>query len=166
MIHRLRILASALFLGSFGADAAESHCRPDEATLFSCRTASGKIISVCAPRELSATAGYLQYRYGAKGAPELIYPPTRDALRDILESGTLMYAGGGGAYLRFKRDDYGYVVYTALGRGWGSRAGVAVEKGRRLVGDVRCKGSAVSEIGPDLFTRAGLAEAIEGFELP
>jgi hypothetical protein len=160
------IVAVSLSLGSLGAGATESHCQRDEATLFSCRAANGKIISVCGSRQLSATEGYLQYRYGAKGAPELIYPPTKDARREILESGTLMYSGGGGAYLRFKRDDYGYVVYTASGRGWGSRAGVAVEKDGRLAADVRCKGSAVSEIGPDLFANAGVPADRLGFDLP
>ena len=77
-----------------------------------------------------------------------------------------MYAGGGGAYLRFSNGQVSYVVYTAIGRGFGTADGVAVEKAGKLVANVKCVGTSTSEMGPDFFNKAGLPEDDEEFDLP
>jgi hypothetical protein len=52
-----------------------SHCGPSEAIIFSCRIkGSTKIVSLCASKQLSKEAGYLQYRFGRPGAVELTFP--------------------------------------------------------------------------------------------
>ena len=68
--------------------------------------------------------------------------------------------------MRFKRDTFAYVVYTAIGRGWGEKAGVAVEKDNKLQANLVCNKPVQSELGPDFFDQAGLAEDQAGFELP
>lgn len=52
-------------------------CRAGEVDYFSCETASQKIVSVCgniANGEIN-NESWLQYRFGKKGAIELLYPP-------------------------------------------------------------------------------------------
>lgn len=142
-----------------------SHCSADEQTLFTCSTGS-KTVSVCATANLSADAGSVQYRFGPPGAPELVYPPTTADWRTLTRGAVLTFAGGGGAYLAFTSGPYRYVVYTAIGRGWGEKAGVAVEKNGKRVASLPCKGKEVSELGPDLFAKAGIAEDTAGFDLP
>jgi len=50
--------------------AGELHCQADEQIIFSCSFGK-KMVSVCASNDFSVNKGYLQYRFGLKGAPEL-----------------------------------------------------------------------------------------------
>jgi hypothetical protein len=147
------------------AETVASHCSPHEQTLFNCSTKQ-KAVSVCATQDLSAVAGSIQYRYGRLGAPELVYPTPATGWRQLVYGGALTLAGGGGAYIAFVNGSYRYVVYTAIGRGWGEKAGVVVEKSSKRVVSLPCKSKEESELGPDLFTKAGLSEDTAGFDLP
>src|ERR1700683_2916905 len=112
---------------STAANAASTLCLANEDTIFSCR-AGKKVISVCASKDLTAEHGYLQYRFGAPAKVELTIPGDQPGPPNTSAgSRTLVFSGGGGAYLRFKSGDYDYVVYTAIGRGWGVKDGVAIE---------------------------------------
>jgi hypothetical protein len=146
------------------AETVASHCSAHEQTLFNCGTGS-KTVSVCATLDLSAAAGSVQYRFGPVGAPELVYPPAA-GWRAQTRGAVLTFAGGGGAYLAFTNGPYRYVVYTAIGRGWGEKAGVAVEKSGKRMASLPCKGKETSELGPDLFVKAGIAEDTAGFDPP
>jgi hypothetical protein len=148
------------------ANAASTLCLTNEDTIFSC-SAGKKVISVCASKDLTAEHGYLQYRFGAPAKVELTIPgdrpvpPTNSAV-----SRTLVFSGGGGAYLRFKSGDYDYVVYTAIGRGWGVKDGVAIEKNGKPLTHISCKDVPISKMGEELFTKAGLKEDTKDFDLP
>ena len=142
-----------------------THCSVQEQTLFSCSTGS-KVVSVCASSDLSTTAGSLQYRFGRTGEPELLYPKSAADWRKLTSGAVLTFAGGGGAYLAFTNGPFRYVVYTAIGQGWGQKAGVAVEKNGKRVASLPCKSKETSELGPDLFAKAGIAEDTKGFDLP
>lgn len=164
------ILAAALFavaplLAAASEAATASHCAADEQTLFACSTGR-KLLSVCATAELSRDAGAVQYRFGAPGHGPFVLPAADAGWRATVRGGGLMFSGGGGAYLAFANPPYRYVVYSAIGRGWGSRAGVVVEKGGRRIANLPCVGATASALGPDLFERAGIAEDPLGFELP
>lgn len=164
---RSLMLASILVVCARAEASGQTHCSADEATVFSCRTVNRKLLSVCASPVLSAGSGFVQYRFGKAGSPELLLPErTSTRVAGEIGAGTMSYSGGGGAFLRFRHASHAYVVYTAIGRGWGSRAGVVVERQGRAVAEVRCAGEAVSEIGPDLFTRAGLPDDVDGFDPP
>ena len=158
-------VACALAPRPCAADTAASHCSAHEQTLFNCSTGN-KVVSVCATPDLSADGGSVQYRYGRPGAPELVYPTTAAGWRKVTHSGVLTLAGGGGAYLAFTNGPYRYVVYTAIGQGWGEKAGVVVEKNGKRAASLPCKGKETSELGPDLFTKAGIPEDTAGFDLP
>ena len=161
------VTAALLLLLVSQATAAESgsHCAATEQTLFSCSTGR-KVVSVCGTPDLSATSGFVQYRFGTVGSPELIYPPTSADWREVTRAGVLTFGGGGGAYLAFLKTPYRYFVYTAIGRGWGSKAGVVVEKNGKRIDRLRCKEKETSELGPDLFSQSGISEDTVGFEVP
>jgi hypothetical protein len=146
--------------------AAPSLCLTGEVNVFSCG-AGKKVISVCASKDAAADHGYLQYRFGSPKKVELAIPadksvpPARSAI-----AGNLSFSGGGGAYLRFKTGDYEYVVYTAIGKGWGEKDGVAIEQNGKRRSHISCTDEPESKMGPDFFTQAGLSEDTGDFELP
>ena len=147
------------------ASAQHAACAAAERTLFGC-SSGAKTIAICASAALSATSGSLQYRFGRPGSPELAYPAAGADWRAATRAGSLMFSGGGGAYLAFTNERYRYIVYSASGRGWGNKAGVVVERAGKRIASVACKGPVASEIGPSLFSVAGI-EAAEGeFDLP
>lgn len=144
------------------AAAADASLCPDALrTVFSCRSGT-KTISVCA----SADARLLQYRFGTPSATELVLPSTNDGTHGSIQAGRLSFSGGGGATLAFTAGAYRYTVYTAVGSGWGSKAGVVVDKHERRIASLRCSAAVYSELGPQLFDEAGLAADPRAFELP
>jgi len=179
MLHMTpaRLAVAALVLAAAPAQGADAKlaprgakvaalCQAGESILFSC-SAGKKVLSVCASRTLGATEGYIQYRFGLVGAtPEMQVPETRRHPSGTLRADTLSFSGGGGAYLRFARGDFSYVVYTGVGKGWGEKAGVSVEKDRQPLANVKCSGPYLSELGPDLFQAAAIPADGGGFTLP
>jgi hypothetical protein len=140
-----------------------SHCRAGERVVFSCTMASGKVASLCRPRHDAKT---LQYRFGHPGeVPELLFPTSPAAAEDHFRSGTLLYSGGGGAWLAFDNDGYSYFVYTAIGKGW-QKEGVSVRRGDDAVANLRCRGPVSSELGPALFDELNVPAAADEFEVP
>jgi hypothetical protein len=55
---------------------ADTHCTNTEKVVFSCSFGK-KMVSICASSDLSASAGYMQYRFGAKDKVELQYPQSQ-----------------------------------------------------------------------------------------
>jgi hypothetical protein len=162
----------AILIALFGAlsicaAAAPTLCQSTEINAFSCG-AGKKVISVCASKDATADRGYLQYRFGTAKQVELAVPadhstpPSKSAI-----AGNLMFSGGGGAYLRFKTGEYEYDVYTAIGRGWGTKDGVAIERNGKRLGHVACTDAPDSILGADFFAKTGLMSEDPGeFDLP
>jgi hypothetical protein len=147
------------------AESVASHCTVREQTWFTC-PAGAKIVSVCATRGPSGDVRSVQYRYGPAAAAEISYPRAGTDWRAATRAGVLTFSGGGGAYLTFTRPPYRYVVYTAIGRGWGEKAGVVVERSGRRIASLPCTAKETSKLGPDVFGEAGIAEDAAGFDLP
>ena len=154
------------------AKASFSLCTSQETVVFSCGTGA-KVVSVCASPGASRTGGYVQYRFGVPGAPEITLPATRVSPSQASTGATETYSGGGSAWLRFQQGGYGYVVYAGIGR-WGSRgetrdvAGVVVEQPRAANMNMKCVGKITSLLGPDWFGEMGIQRKTpdESFELP
>lgn len=148
------------------AGTASAFCAAGEEVVFGCSVGPQHTVALCGSGDLSKSGGRLQYREGASGADaRLAWPPDGTAPSQAFRSGTLMYSGGGGAFLRFDRDGRTYTVFTGIGRGW-EKAGVLVRAKGETVEHLPCDGSEVSRIGPELFARAGIPEDGQGFEIP
>ncbi|MER0215141.1 MAG: hypothetical protein DU481_02865 [Nitrosomonas sp.] len=147
--------------------AGESHCQADEQIIFSCSFGK-KMVSVCASNDFSASKGYLQYRFGLKSAPELVFPDLTKAApaASYVQARTLMFAGGGGGYLRFINGQHHYIVYSAIGKGWGAKDGVAVEKSGQLVANLECRDVPVSKLSEEFFNHASLPADRDEFQIP
>lgn len=154
-------------MASGSAWTAESLCREHEQVIFSC-SLDKKMVSVCASTNFSASSGYLQYRFGQKNALELAFPALAGTTRSLqhIQARTLMFSGGGGGYLRFINGQYHYIVYTAIGKGWGTKDGVAVEKNTRLIVNLECRDIPVSRISEEFLSRAGLPVDSQEFRIP
>ena len=147
--------------------AAESHCHPHEQIIFSCSLGK-KTVSVCASNDFSANSGYLQYRFGQQSTPELVFPVLTEStpVSQFVQARTLMFAGGGGGYLRFINGPYNYIVYTAIGKGWGAKDGVAVEKNNQLIVNLECRDVPITKLSEEFFTHAGLLIDQNEFLIP
>jgi hypothetical protein len=171
MKRKMKTIACALTgiftMLSVYANAAPTLCQPAEVNVFSCG-AGKKVISVCAFKDASADHGYLQYRFGAPKQVEVAVPDDRSTPSSKSAiAGNLVFSGGGGAYLRFKTGEYEYVVYTAIGKGWGAKDGVAIDRNGKRRGHVACTDVPDSILGLDFFTRLGLRTEDPGdFDLP
>jgi hypothetical protein len=80
-IVSLRLLAVCALtlapLSAFSADMKRSHCTAEETVYFSCSTGK-KLLSYCGSGTISATSGYLQYRFGTPDKLEITVPATKD----------------------------------------------------------------------------------------
>ncbi len=125
------------------------------------------MFSVCASNYFAASSGYLQYRFGQKDALEMAFPDLTEAAlaSQSIQARTLMFAGGGG-YLRFINGLHHYIVYTAIGKGWGAKDGVAVEKNNQLIANLECQDIPVSKLSEEFFTRTGLSADQNEFQIP
>lgn len=161
----LAVTAAALAVDASSAPAAlRTLCASEQSTLFSCSTGAN-LVSVCSSTDLSASAGTLQYRFG-RPSKFLVHPAEGVDWRTLTYAGTWTFSGGGGAWLAFAKKPYRYTVYTAVGHGWRTKAGVMVEQGGQRVAHLRCRAAPRSDLGPALFERAGLADEGDTFTLP
>jgi hypothetical protein len=146
------------------AHPAATFCKPAETVIFECR-AGAKLVSVCATKEA------LQYRFGKPEAPELKLPDPPSAPSKAATGETVAFSGGGGAWLRFHKGDYAYVVYTGIGK-WGphgeprTKDGVAVERAGKLVSNVKCSVEPTSLLGAEWYEKVGITSKGEEFEFP
>jgi hypothetical protein len=150
-----------------------SFCTPLEEVVFACR-AGAKLVSVCASKGASRSQGYLQYRFGK--------PDSRDPMELMLHEGqplpgkaasgeSVPFAGGGGAWLRFTKAPFAYVVYSGIGK-WGPKGettekqGVVVERGGKVIANIKCSGKLTTLLGPDWLERAGIQSHGTDFNFP
>jgi hypothetical protein len=165
-LHRLLLIAALLLYTPAHAAAAPagpapaSFCVAAETVVFTCRTGS-KLVSVCASRNLSPTAGYVQYRFGKPGGPlEIAVPEGEVHPRKAAYGANDMYSGGGASWLRFRKGTHAYVVYSGVGR-WGAKGatmakqGLAVENNGKVIAHLKCTGNSSGELGPQWFEKAG-----------
>lgn len=122
---------------SYGALPKKTHCKPDETIVFSCPSGT-RIISVCASKNLSQTDGYIEYRYGKFKALEINFPPLERRAQQYVQARRLMFAKGGGVYLRFNNAPFSYNVYSAFVGGEGPKEGVLVQKNDRDITRHQC----------------------------
>jgi hypothetical protein len=128
-----------------------SHCAPEEQVVFSCATTNSKVISLCSSSPLTSSDGYLQYRFGPADKLELVYPAIKEHPSKHFQFGMQGYAGGGSAFLKFMNGEYTYVLFDALIKGEGEKAGVVVSKSGKRIAYLQCKGTWQQQIGSSQF---------------
>ncbi len=152
------------------AEPASATCAAGEETAFACKIA-GKQVAVCFAA--SEAGGWLQYRFGRVGQkPDMLLPAHPVAATAAAEGRVERYSGGGASWLRFKRADHAYVVYTGIGR-WGAKgetveqAGVVVEKNGKQIASLYCDDLPKSSLDADWYSRVGVhADDESQFEIP
>ncbi len=150
-----------------------SHCTAAEMVVFACRTGT-KLVSICADPASAPKKGYMQYRFGKLGDRETldINWPENGLPPSVMSTGDAdAFSGGGAAWLRIRKGDYAYVVYSGIGR-WGPngqtqvKEGVLVERGAKVITSLKCTQPATSELGPAWFGQVGIQSRGEIFDLP
>jgi hypothetical protein len=137
--RNLKGISTALcVLFAVNAHAAESLCQENEVVMFSCRIGS-KIVSLCSSRDVSATSGYIQYRFGRPGRkPELTYPQAGVKPTDAFSYYYDGYAKGSTHQLTFTNGLYSYTLYSERHVFEWSGSGVVVEEIDKQVANLRC----------------------------
>ena len=150
-----------------------SFCSPSETIVFACR-AGAKLVSVCASNDAGRNKGYLQYRFGkpnSRDPLELMLPEAWMLPAKAAAGETVAFAGGGGAWLRFTKSPFSYVVYTGIGK-WGPKGetaekqGIVVERGGKVIAKLKCADEPISELGPDWFDKVGITSGGQEFLFP
>jgi len=149
--------AFGLTSASVGAPAAPpTLCLTGEEPVLSCGVAGGKVLSLCARGEA------LQYRFGRKGAPEMVWPTQMQPAAGRFFLSTTTYAGGGEERIRFSAGGFDYVVFSRMIAGeWnadGTRGkffdeGVVVLKGGKVVGKKLCVTEPQMTAFPKMYDR-------------
>jgi hypothetical protein len=171
---QIRGLAQTVLVAciSTTAWAANSHCQKQEVEVFNCAVAQ-KTLSVCASADYSSKHGYLQYRFGVAGKPELTLP--RDRWRGAATEARAETFGNGGqtGYLRFWNGPTAYVVFHGnlrSGSDWKDTAGVAVENRGKRTALLQCAGAPSSKLLDARYLRDTLGfmdnSEAPGFDFP
>jgi hypothetical protein len=136
-----------------------SLCAADERVYFSCQAGNvSKRIALCGQVKGAADGvrGFLQYRFGTREHPEMVYPGSRDESLDKFTYG--------GAYqklgrmeskeVRFHNGSFDYTVYTmsyplgdAESDAYAHEAGVRVARGGKEVATLKCSGEPQEALG-------------------
>jgi hypothetical protein len=116
-------------------------CYPHEEIYFSCPVGD-KIISVCASENISPKDGFVQYRFGHPGKPELEYPA--ESYPPMNKFSISNFHGGNisSIHLKFKVGKYTYVVYQS------ATSGVYVIRNGRTVRNLLCDAGHYRQISP------------------
>ena len=87
-------------------------CRQDEQVLFHCPVQGGrKLVSLCGSTHLTATEGYLQYRFGPARKIELEFPRQRDDSQKQFRYAHYMRYQVDRSEVSFQRDNYTYTLF-------------------------------------------------------
>lgn len=150
-----------------------SFCTPTETVVFACRTGA-KMASVCASKDTGPKA-YLQYRFGKLDGSEpleQVLPEGGQVAAARAATGeSVPFSGGGGAWLRFRKGQFTYTVYTGIGN-WGpkgekrTKAGLHIEHAGKPLATLKCQEEPISLLGPDWFEKAGVKPGKEEFDFP
>lgn len=140
------------------ADARPSLCQPHEIAMFSCAIGS-KIASLCASPDIGPSQGRLAYRFGRKGAIELIHPEAPMPPDQAFSTAVVGDGGFAGDIVRFSRGETRYTLYSIIVKGKGDSDGILVSRAGRRLADLKCKDFALGTDAWKLLYRAKLPKA-------
>jgi hypothetical protein len=137
------LLAALLAAPAAHAAGAQGLCRADETCYFSCQIrGSAKLLSLCG-KDLGEPrgSGYLQYRFGRRSRPELVFPGETEGSAAVFLFSDYMRAGVSRSEVRFVSAGAEYTVFDYF-EDEARRSGVRVVTGasqRREV-ELDCSG--------------------------
>ncbi|MFC0667515.1 hypothetical protein ACFSKY_13270 [Azotobacter chroococcum] len=88
-------------------------CASQEDIYFSCHLMGGKIVSVCASKDTTATTGYVQYRYGLPASLEMIFPKEITPPKGVFKFVNASEGSVNKDILKFKNGGYTYIVHQS-----------------------------------------------------
>ena len=167
------LVSAAKVIDAEAAASQKSFCTPAETVVFACRTGA-KMVSVCASRDAGPGKGYVQYRFGRPDSTEpleLTLPEGQLVPPKAATGESVAFSGGGGAWLRFRKGQLAYTIYTGIGN-WGPKGekrvkeGLFVERAGKPVASLKCVDKPISLLGPDWFEKVGIKDNNEDFDFP
>lgn len=109
-------------------------CKPEEDIVFSCLLVKKKIVSLCASKDASDTAGYMQYRFGRDTSSiELEYPQKKTLAKEFFKHYSFAFPKGGAAAVSFRVGLYRYSLYSTVSAFGYNGSGVIVNRGRDAI---------------------------------
>jgi hypothetical protein len=119
----------------------ETMCYPHEEIYFSCPIGR-KIVSVCAAGNISPKNGYVQYRFGRPGKPELEFPAEPGPPMDWFSITDFLGGSVNSTHLKFNSSGYDYVIYQS------ATSGVYVKKNGKTIVNLSCGDGYYQQISP------------------
>ena len=150
-----------------GEQEAAALCLDKKSVVFACKTTDNRLVAVCGTTDNPR----MTFHTMTAGKKDTLLSLPRNATDSKSVSvGSMMYAGGGGSYIRFKDGDKDYVIYSGIGKGW-EQAGLSILKGEEHLDDPLClpSGDPFRDFVVERGEKAGYAvEGVESsdFELP
>lgn len=94
-----------------------SHCTSDERIVYSCSVGK-KVASICASRDAAMDKGYVQYRFGVIGNPEMIFPYQKQPANNKFSFTNEVFSGGiVVTTISFQNGSYTYSASTRFDHG-------------------------------------------------
>ena len=107
----MTVFLTAAMHGGATQKRSPSLCKATEQIFFNCAVKSGKIISLCASKQLTAKTGYLQYRFGKIGALELQFPEKLEGSQSAFRYDHYFRPRVDRSDIVFKNAGYEYTVF-------------------------------------------------------
>ncbi len=126
--------------------------------MFSCAVGS-RIVSLCASADIGPGSGTLVYRFGRKGALELVHPDPPRPPGAAFSAAVVGDAGSAGDIVRFSRGDVTYTLYSVMVRGQDERNGVLVTQAGQRRAALKCRDFPLGKDAWGLMYRAKLPRA-------
>ncbi|MGX6998919.1 hypothetical protein [Caballeronia sp. KNU42] len=99
-------------------------------------------MSVCASGNISPKNGYVQYRFGRPGKPELQFPAGSIPPMDLFSITDFSGGSVNSTHLKFNAGGYDYVVYQS------ATSGVYVKKDGKTIANFSCDDGDYQQISP------------------
>lgn len=89
-------------------------CQQSEQVVFSCPLrGKAKIVSLCGAKNLSATEGYLSYRFGTAKRIELVFPPDQHETQQRFRYAHYLRYQVNRTSVSFTNDEYTYTLFDS-----------------------------------------------------
>ena len=138
-----RLLFTIALIATTSTFAAETtHCSADENVMFSCSVGK-KTASVCASKDAAKDKGYVQYRFGAIGKPEMTFPAKKEpANKNFSLDADICGGTANASAIKFVKGEYIYGVADKACTG----GSIEVFKSGKPSASIECTDAVISNV--------------------